>query len=58
MYLPLAWVMNTGFFLFGIRVFVGVAMLRGLRGRRRWLRHPAIQRWLSASPLTRETTKG
>jgi hypothetical membrane protein len=36
MYSPLAWVMNTGFFLFGITVFVGVALLRGLRGRRRW----------------------
>ena len=30
MYSPLAWVMNTGFFLFGITVFVGVVMLRGL----------------------------
>lgn len=29
---PLAWVMNTGFFLFGIILFVGVALLRG----RRW----------------------
>lgn len=36
MYSPLAWVMNTGFFLFGITVFAGVAMLRGLRGWRRW----------------------
>ena len=33
---PLAWVMNTGFFLFGIMVFVGVAVLRGLQGWRRW----------------------
>ncbi len=32
---PLAWVMNTGFFLFGIVFFVGVALLRGLRGWRR-----------------------
>ncbi len=29
MYSPLAWVMNTGFFLFGITVFAGVAMLKG-----------------------------
>ena len=36
MYSPLAWVMNTGFFLFGSTVFVGVVMLGGLRGRRRW----------------------
>ncbi|QYN40490.1 DUF998 domain-containing protein [Pseudonocardia sp. DSM 110487] len=35
MYSPLAWVMNTGFFLFGITALAGVAMLRGLRGRRR-----------------------
>lgn len=33
---PLAWVMNTGFFLFGIMVFVGVALLRGLQGWRHW----------------------
>lgn len=33
---PLDWVMNTGFFLFGITWLVGVAMLRGLRGTRRW----------------------
>lgn len=31
MYSPLAWVMNTGFFLFGIVLFAGVAMLRGWR---------------------------
>lgn len=36
MYSPLAWVMNTGFFLFGITVLIGVAALSGLRGRRRW----------------------
>ncbi|MFI9550481.1 DUF998 domain-containing protein [Nonomuraea endophytica] len=36
MYSPLAWVMNTGFFLFGITLFIGAAMLRGLHGRRRW----------------------
>jgi hypothetical membrane protein len=35
MYSPLAWVMNTGFFLFGILVFLGVTMLTGLRGWRR-----------------------
>jgi hypothetical membrane protein len=33
---PLAWVMNTGFFLFGIMFFLGVAALEGLRGWRRW----------------------
>ncbi|GAA2484085.1 DUF998 domain-containing protein [Winogradskya humida] len=36
MYSPLAWVMNTGFFLFGIVILAGVAMLRGLNGARRW----------------------
>ncbi|MFC8797556.1 DUF998 domain-containing protein [Promicromonospora sp. NPDC057138] len=36
MYSPLAWVMNAGFFLFGVLAFAGVAMLRGLRGWRRW----------------------
>jgi hypothetical membrane protein len=36
MYSPLAWVMNTGFFLFGITALAGVAMLRGLRGWHRW----------------------
>ena len=36
MYSPLAWVMNTGFFLFGITLFIGAAMLKGLQGRRRW----------------------
>lgn len=36
MYSPLAWVMNTGFFLFGITILAGVAALRGLPGRRRW----------------------
>ncbi|WP_437896588.1 DUF998 domain-containing protein [Sorangium sp. So ce124] len=33
---PLAWVMNTGFFLFGILFFIGVAALKGLRSWRRW----------------------
>lgn len=36
MHSPLAWVMNTGFFLFGITLFVGVAMLTGIRGPRGW----------------------
>jgi hypothetical membrane protein len=36
MHSPLAWVMNTGFFLFGITALAGVALLRGLCGRRRW----------------------
>lgn len=36
MYSPLAWVMNTGFFLFGITILAGVVLLRGLSGLRRW----------------------
>ncbi|GIM92263.1 DUF998 domain-containing protein [Paractinoplanes toevensis] len=36
MYSPLAWVMNTGFVLFGPAVLAGVLMLRGLPVRRRW----------------------
>ncbi|MFC7480456.1 DUF998 domain-containing protein [Luedemannella flava] len=36
MYSPLAWVMNTGFFLFGIVLFGGTAMLAGMRGLRGW----------------------
>ncbi|WP_327008444.1 DUF998 domain-containing protein [Dactylosporangium sp. NBC_01737] len=36
MYSPLAWVMNTGFILFGLAVLTGVLMLRGLPARRRW----------------------
>lgn len=35
MYSPLSWVMNTGFFLFGLVALAGVALLRGLRGLRR-----------------------
>jgi hypothetical protein len=35
MYSPLAGVMNAGFFLFGITILAGVAMLRGLPVRRR-----------------------
>ncbi|WP_245657736.1 DUF998 domain-containing protein [Herbidospora mongoliensis] len=34
MYSPLAWVMNTGFFLFGLAALTGVLLLRGLPGRR------------------------
>lgn len=36
MYSPLASVMNTGFFLFGITILAGIAVLRGLRGWHRW----------------------
>jgi hypothetical membrane protein len=36
MHSPLAWVMNTGFFLFGITLFGGTAMLTGMRGPRGW----------------------
>ena len=36
MYSPLAWVMNTGFFLFGITLFIGTALLKGMQGRRRF----------------------
>jgi hypothetical membrane protein len=36
MYSPLAWVMNAGFFLFGIAAFAGVALLKGLNDRRGW----------------------
>jgi hypothetical membrane protein len=32
---PLAWVMNTGFFLFGLALLAGVLLLRGLPGVRR-----------------------
>lgn len=32
---PLAWVMNTGFFLFGVISWVGVLLVRGLPSRRR-----------------------
>jgi len=32
---PLAWVMNSGFFLFGITILPGVVLLRGLSGWRR-----------------------
>jgi hypothetical membrane protein len=35
MYSPLAWVMNTGFVLFGLAVLAGVLMLRGLPAGRR-----------------------
>ncbi len=36
MYSPLAWVMNTGFILFGITILAGIVMLRSLSGWRRW----------------------
>ncbi|GAA1034099.1 hypothetical protein GCM10009557_37850 [Virgisporangium ochraceum] len=36
MYSPLAWVMNTGFLLFGITLFAGTALLANLRGPRGW----------------------
>nr|BFE64684.1 hypothetical protein GCM10020063_092100 [Dactylosporangium thailandense] len=36
MYSPLAWVMNTGFFLFGLTILAGTVALRDLSGRRRW----------------------
>ena len=35
MYSPLAWVMNTGFVLFGLAALAGVAMLEGLPRKRR-----------------------
>ncbi|EXG82617.1 DUF998 domain-containing protein [Cryptosporangium arvum] len=35
MYSPLAWVMNTGFVLFGLAALAGVVLLRGLPPRRR-----------------------
>jgi hypothetical membrane protein len=37
MYSPLAWVMNTGIFLFGLIALAGVVLLRGMPGRRRWI---------------------
>ena len=36
MYSPLAWVMNAGFFMFGLTILAGVAALRGPHGRWRW----------------------
>ncbi|GES17537.1 hypothetical protein Aple_004320 [Acrocarpospora pleiomorpha] len=36
MYSPLAWVMNTGFFLFGLTILAGIIALRDVSGRRRW----------------------
>ncbi|WP_033344956.1 DUF998 domain-containing protein [Catenuloplanes japonicus] len=35
MYSPLDWVFNSGFFLFGVLVIAGIALLRGLHGWRR-----------------------
>jgi hypothetical membrane protein len=37
MYSPLAWVMNTGFILFGLATLAGVLLLRGLPSVRRWV---------------------
>ncbi|MET0234393.1 MAG: DUF998 domain-containing protein [Kibdelosporangium sp.] len=37
MYSPLAWVMNTGFILFGLTALCGVVLLKGLPARRRRL---------------------
>ncbi|WP_030671369.1 DUF998 domain-containing protein [Streptomyces rimosus] len=36
MYSPLAWVMNAGFFLFGLTILAGIVALRDLAGRGRW----------------------
>ncbi|MYR30417.1 MULTISPECIES: DUF998 domain-containing protein [unclassified Streptomyces] len=36
MYSPLSWVMNAGFFLFGLTILAGVVALRDLAGRGRW----------------------
>ncbi|MFJ7085929.1 DUF998 domain-containing protein [Streptomyces griseus] len=36
MYSPLAWVMNTGFSIFGLTILAGIIALRDLAGRRRW----------------------
>jgi hypothetical membrane protein len=36
MYSPVAWLMNTGFTLFGLTIFAGVVLLPGLAGWRRW----------------------
>ncbi|WP_214406782.1 DUF998 domain-containing protein [Pseudonocardia lacus] len=36
MYSPLAWVMNTGLFLYGLTALAGVLALEEPRGRRRW----------------------
>jgi hypothetical protein len=33
---PLAWLMNTGFFLFGVTTLSGIVLLRALPGWRRW----------------------
>ncbi len=43
MYSPLAWVMNTAFFVFGMVILAGVTTLRGLIGwRRRAVLAPAV----------------
>ncbi|MDR1204054.1 MAG: DUF998 domain-containing protein [Peptococcaceae bacterium] len=36
MYSPLSWVMNAGFFLFGVTILAGIVMLHGLSSWRRW----------------------
>lgn len=34
---PLYWLMNTGFFVFGVLILAGAALLPGLSGWRRWV---------------------
>jgi hypothetical membrane protein len=36
MYSPLAWLMNAAFIVFGLTILVGIVLLRGLWGWRRW----------------------
>ncbi|MGI5500353.1 DUF998 domain-containing protein [Lentzea sp. CA-135723] len=51
MYSPLAWVMNTGFVLFGLTALAGVVLLRGLPGKRRRL-HLLLAVLLAAGGVT------